>query len=146
MWCLHKKLQLLHNQCEGYHQEFTRSVKKRYRRDVIRGHVLCIDKAGCGPNKVKHCEECMLQTHSLNLSSLFRCRIPSPDLPSMRQWGTCWAAQARGPCPFTRRSCWELLEVNTHSHVSFSTQSIMNRPTVITSLKYLVESKPSPQH
>lgn len=46
----------------------------------------------------------------------FRCLIPSPDLPFMRQWGTWWAAKIRAPCPFTRRSCWELLEVWKHAH------------------------------
>ena len=45
------------------------------------------------------------------LSSPLRCPIPSPGLPSMRQWGTWWAAQARAQCPSTRRSCWEPLEV-----------------------------------
>lgn len=45
-----------------------------------------------------------------------RCLILSPDLPFMRQWGTCWAAKIRAPCPFTRRSCWERLEVWKHAH------------------------------
>lgn len=40
-----------------------------------------------------------------------RCLILSQDLPFMRRWGTWWAAKIRAPCPFTRRSCWEPLEV-----------------------------------
>lgn len=48
-------------------------------------------------------------------SSLFRCPTPSPDLPSMRRWGTWRAVKARARCHFTRRSCWEPLVVRTNS-------------------------------